>query len=44
MGQKTKYQDGRFKFHHQLGYNSCAKHPIKNRLVDSMQFLGFSKT
>lgn len=29
---KTNYQDGRFKFHHQLAYNNCAKHPIKKQI------------
>ena len=29
---KTNSQDGRFKFHHQLGYNNWAKHPIKKQI------------
>lgn len=28
----TNYQDGRFKFHHQLAYNNCAKHPTKKQI------------
>lgn len=29
---KTNYQDGRFKSHHQLGYNNWAKHPIEKQI------------